>query len=718
MARGVFAQGLGAGGAQGVVAAAALGLALALLVARLGVRLLPVGGEPSWRPPAHLGPGSAKLREVEPGLLLLGAAGVVVQLLGGPRSSLQPLVLLIVATLSALSGPSVVVLLVGYAGLVQLALLVGAAGESAEVFAGLGDAVGWFVAQMAFVALFAVSGHGLLHAEVVRLRRWARQHVRADLRRVREEAREFRLAGSTLARISDPSTRQDDEDRLARGAAETIHQSVYYLLELLKLSLSAHACVLLWLDESDRWLTRKEAVLDTERLVRERMDSGDGVVGAVVKERRPLRLVGVVPGYYGAAQPVGAFVGAPLLEAYGRDASSATHLRGVLCVDRLEARPFDRLEEALVVGAARQVLREVESERLFLSVEQSMYEQQRFYRGSELLSRALTPEQVYEQAIVAAREVVEFDFAAITLFDRRARRHTVCRVEGAEKERFEGLVFGDNAGLTSMVVKNRHYLPASGEVKEAESWLFTKRVPLRGMASLLVLPLVSADETVGTLALAATRAHAFATRHREMLSVLTNQIAVAVHNAIMYRRMEEMATTDGLTGLRNHRTFQERFTESLARAGRTGRPCALILTDVDHFKRINDTYGHPVGDQVLKRVAQVLVACARKIDLVARYGGEEFALVLEETDADGARQLAERIRLEVAKQSFSAAATVFHVTLSLGIAVCPPHGIDKAGLIERADQALYGAKQTGRNRSVVAGEAVARVYEPERVPAG
>src|SRR5207253_10332525 len=114
----------------------------------------------------------------------------------------------------------------------------------------------------------------------------------------------------------------------------------------------------------------------------------------------------------------------------------------------------------------------------------------------------------------------------------------------------------------------------------------------------------------------------------------------------------EQATTDGLTGLVNHRTFQERFSAMLGRADRRGFAVSLLLTDIDHFKKVNDTYGHPTGDEVLRRVASILKASARKIDIVARYGGEEFAMVLEATDRAGARQLAERVRQEVAAQVF------------------------------------------------------------------
>ena len=200
--------------------------------------------------------------------------------------------------------------------------------------------------------------------------------------------------------------------------------------------------------------------------------------------------------------------------------------------------------------------------------------------------------------------------------------------------------------------------------------------------------------------MAARRPGAFPTDRREMLGVIANQVAISLQNGRMYQALEEQATTDGLTGLVNHRTFQERFSAMLARAERHNFAVALLLTDIDHFKKINDTYGHPTGDEVLRRVAALLKASARKIDIAARYGGEEFALVLEATDRDGALQLAERIRQEVGQQMFESSKGPFKATLSLGIAVYPDDGRAKAELIKNADTALYAAKHGGRNRTV------------------
>ncbi len=258
--------------------------------------------------------------------------------------------------------------------------------------------------------------------------------------------------------------------------------------------------------------------------------------------------------------------------------------------------------------------------------------------------------------------------------------------------------------MVSIVVKNKLALPAAGEWRERDVPLFSHPMRVRDLESLLVLPLLVKDQVIGTFTVAAKRAFAFPTDRREMLGVIANQVAISLQNAHMYQALEEQATTDGLTGLVNHRTFQERFSAMLGRADRHKFPVSLILTDIDHFKKVNDTHGHPVGDEVLRRVASILGASARKIDIVARYGGEEFAIVLEATDRAGARQLAERIRADVAKQQFKSAKGNFEVTLSLGVASYPEDATAKEVVIARADESLYAAKHGGRNRTVCAAD--------------
>jgi two-component system cell cycle response regulator len=258
-----------------------------------------------------------------------------------------------------------------------------------------------------------------------------------------------------------------------------------------------------------------------------------------------------------------------------------------------------------------------------------------------------------------------------------------------------------------MVVKNRHYLPAGGEPREVTAPIYTRKVKLDGARSLLVLPLVAADEAIGTLMLACRAEKRFGADVREMLSVIATQVAVSLQNGLLYKRMETMATTDGLTGLTNHRTFQERFAQLLDRGARHGHAASLLLCDVDFFKKVNDNYGHPVGDEVLRRVAKVLAEVARKIDVVARYGGEEFAVVLDGSTAEQARAVAERIRQEVGRLVIDTEKGPLSVTMSVGVAAFPEDSRERAVLIERADHALYHAKHSGRNQVVTYAQFVA-----------
>jgi diguanylate cyclase (GGDEF)-like protein len=158
----------------------------------------------------------------------------------------------------------------------------------------------------------------------------------------------------------------------------------------------------------------------------------------------------------------------------------------------------------------------------------------------------------------------------------------------------------------------------------------------------------------------------------------------------------------------NHRTFQARLDEHLARAARYGKKLSLLLTDIDHFKSVNDTYGHPAGDEVLKGVARLLAREARTTDVAARYGGEEFALVMPETDEAGALRTAERIRERVAGAVFRTGQGELRVTLSIGVATFPADGERKPELVEVADGGLYHAKRHGRNQTVSLGALRAR----------
>ena len=160
--------------------------------------------------------------------------------------------------------------------------------------------------------------------------------------------------------------------------------------------------------------------------------------------------------------------------------------------------------------------------------------------------------------------------------------------------------------------------------------------------------------------------------------------------------LKQLATHDGLTGLYNHQTFYVLLGDELARAQRFKRPLSLLLLDIDHFKRVNDTHGHLAGDVILKGLSQLLSRQARAMDRVCRYGGEEIAVILPEAELDAAASFAERLRAAVATQPFDAGAPL-RMTVSIGVASWPAHADNAQALVAAADAAMYAAKQRGRN---------------------
>jgi len=164
---------------------------------------------------------------------------------------------------------------------------------------------------------------------------------------------------------------------------------------------------------------------------------------------------------------------------------------------------------------------------------------------------------------------------------------------------------------------------------------------------------------------------------------------------------ERLAITDPLTGLFNRRFLEEKLSNELIRAKAHNNYLSIVMADIDHFKRINDAYGHKVGDEVLKALALILRANTRENDTVARYGGEEFVILLSNVSKYDAYRIAERIRLEIEDTSFEEIGVPEKITVSFGISCFPEDGEDAIDLLKKADQALYQAKSQGRNRVVV-----------------
>ena len=224
-----------------------------------------------------------------------------------------------------------------------------------------------------------------------------------------------------------------------------------------------------------------------------------------------------------------------------------------------------------------------------------------------------------------------------------------------------------------------------------------------GAASALIVPLIVSNRTLGSLQLFSSSPQAFRREDAQLL-----WIAGLIAESLLTREYANeglitFAFTDFLTGLKTRGYFEQQLEMEIKRSERKNTPLALLMVDIDHFKQLNDQYGHHVGDQVLRDIAALLMKDMREVDTVARYGGEEFVLILPETSEAGALLVAQRLRRAVEQARFFAGSptTPEHLTISIGIAVFDTDAQFKRDLITSADSALYSAKDSGRNSVVL-----------------
>ncbi len=320
------------------------------------------------------------------------------------------------------------------------------------------------------------------------------------------------------------------------------------------------------------------------------------------------------------------------------------------------------------------------------------------------------PERILTVIADQLEAVVPIDSLTIYAADFARRTFRPLLARGPEAAQVMAHQFSLDQGLNGwglrlgepQLVNNAGAHPAAGQVPGTQ---LTDQ-------SMLLIPLVAGDRRLGMLNCVRARNDAFTAADLEGAALLGHMAASAWRNAQLYAELAEHAVTDPLTGLLNTRWLREIGGRELAQSARAGRPLAILLVDLDHFKVVNDTAGHAAGDAVLQGVAAALRRLIRAGDAAVRYGGEEFILLLRDADVEGAGRIAAAIGPAVAALPPPPGCSLPAITASVGVAVFPDHGRTLDSLLRAADVAMYQAKRAGRNRTRIASPPAAGVPEP------
>ncbi|MBI5189425.1 MAG: diguanylate cyclase [Nitrospirae bacterium] len=420
--------------------------------------------------------------------------------------------------------------------------------------------------------------------------------------------------------------------------------------------------------------------------------AGQGLVGWVAKEKKPLVTHGKARGigYVKNEESVRSLVAAPIM--------NGGYLEGVIVLDSSQPDAFTDVEKDVLERFAGIALYLLQNARQYQQADHSARNFGALHKISSELSSTLDLGDILERLATLSKDILPYDNLTIALTEAGGKvRFRTIKGYGPMQPPADAVAV--EGSLLGWIVENRQPLSFSDLDQRTDKLpIFPVKDLQASCRSFLGIPLVSHDEVLGLFTLSLREPDAITGYQQHVLSIIANQVAVNIANAKLHYMMQQMATTDGLTGLINHRHFQEKADAEFARVARYPGPLSILLLDIDHFKKVNDTYGHPVGDAVLKRVSKILKDTVRDSDIAARYGGEEFVALLTNTDEKGAMQMAERIRVTIEKSRFLLDGKNIPITVSVGCASHPVDAGDKAGLIAKADQALYWSKGHGRNR--------------------
>ncbi|HTB23439.1 MAG TPA: sensor domain-containing diguanylate cyclase [bacterium] len=524
---------------------------------------------------------------------------------------------------------------------------------------------------------------------------------RAGLPGPMEEPRP-RPAPSSASGAPPPSPSLLPLPELALGLSDVAAVLNQDLIASLELAFHAHPAwnaLSLWLGDEKGVALRYARIRQGKPVQEARVEPGEGLLGLALREHREHKFLNIEP-LSPAAAAVLPYAEPPYLAGILRVLvlENEGRLVGLLACDKLAQESFGADEIHALDGLSRLLIRQAQAADHIDRLQAQGGRTQKLYAAAKELSMGLEREDLLARFGGLLRSLVPCDSWALGMREEENAALERLASDGYRRDAPRALSL-DRAGALAATLQQADGAVLFNSVAGAQA----PAVLLEGLAGspghFLLAPLRQGGRLCGVLKL--DRAgEPFSEEERDAAYIFATQAAHTLENTRLYSLHRRLATTDGLTGLYNHRYFQERLALELEQALRTGRPLSLGLTDIDFFKKFNDNFGHQEGDAVLRKVAALLKEGVRSDrDIVCRYGGEEFVTILPDCDVVEARQVMERLRASCAANlSGGNAEQSQGITLSIGISTFPAAAREQRDLIHVADEALYRAKHAGRNR--------------------
>ncbi len=416
--------------------------------------------------------------------------------------------------------------------------------------------------------------------------------------------------------------------------------------------------------------------------------------------------------YYNKNLPVKSLLATPLFFKGDRDKTEGGEsIFGMLVVDSLQQEAFGDKEKLIVSLISDRIVETIDRFQLSEKVNLSSQELNSFYDFTQRLNSTSDVDVILDHIIDTLLRIFEADFVGVSLVDKEGGYSYLKRASEGMKEHLEDkqIPHGDTLiGLVAESGNHFHFDDISARAKYRS--VFGKEIDfalgIKTIKSVLIYPfhetfqdLENNNQAVlGCVVIGRRAKNPFNEGEISLAKIICRESSKAITSSLNFQKVKELAIRDGLTGLYNHRHFQEMLSYTLVHSDRFSTEASLLLVDVDDLKIINDTYGHQAGDTVLSSIGNLLRESLRKVDIPARYGGDEFAVILPNTNKSGSIAVAEKVRSKLKRISLKSDSGDIVVSLSIGIATYPQCAADKELLIEKADRALYESKNHGKNK--------------------